>query len=153
MQIIDVYNKEYTCSKCQGKVNYGKVADEKGNIVTKDKKPFNKKFGKESNALSAAVDLGTTNLHGCYGPNVIRDYDELTSVVKSIDMSEKQVDIPIKPEHEELLNDFESLVNSAYVKLYNMAGRYNPNGTAHDKKLTTFGLMHDFFNYLATKRD
>lgn len=149
MQIIEIYGKEYTCSKCNKQVNYGTCATDDGKAVTKDKKPYNNKFGKDSNKLSVAVNAGTKEIHPCYAANVIRDFEEITGEIKQQQPVEQ---IHINPKNREILDEFEGLVNDAYIKLYQMASRYNPDGTAHDKKLTTFGLMHDFFNFLATKR-
>ena len=66
MKIIDIYGKEYECSKCKAKVNYGAASKDGKTPVTKDGKPFNNKFGKESNKLSVAVNAGTTEIHPCY---------------------------------------------------------------------------------------
>jgi hypothetical protein len=78
MQIKDVYDKDYTCGKCSSAIQYGKVCDNDGNYVTEDGKPHNKKFGKEDNRLSGAVDKGTTNLHGCSAASVTAKYNKLT---------------------------------------------------------------------------
>lgn len=154
VQIKDVYDKDYTCSKCQESVNYGKVYDDKGNLVTKDKKPFNKKFGKESNALSAAVNKGTTSLHHCYASNVVREYEELTGEVKNAE-PRPQLEIQNMPESTERhLNEFQNEVECAYLKLHALATRFAPSG-ALDREIhiSTMGLMHDYFSFLQTKSD
>ncbi len=77
MQIKDVYSKEYTC-RCGKKVQYGKVTDNDGNFITEDGQAPNGKLGKDDNRLSAAVDVGTTNLHGCNAKNVTDKYNRLS---------------------------------------------------------------------------
>ena len=149
MQIKDIYDRDYTCSKCNGTVNYGKVYDDKDNLVTKDKKPFNKQFGKASNALSAAVDKGTTKLHPCYASNVVRDFDELTGEVKPSEPIPQMQVQGMSAETEKNLKAFENEVGCAYVKLHGIAKRFAPKD-ALDREIhiTTMGLMHDYFSFL-----
>jgi hypothetical protein len=78
LQIVDVYDKDYTCGKCNSTIQYAKIKDNDGNYVTEDGKPHNKKFGKDDNRLSGAVDKGTTNLHGCSSKGVVDKYNRLT---------------------------------------------------------------------------
>jgi hypothetical protein len=78
VQILDVYDKDYTCKSCSKTVQYGKVADSDGKLVTTDKKEPNKKYGKDSNVLSGAVDKGTLNLHACYAKSVTDKYNTYT---------------------------------------------------------------------------
>jgi len=42
------------------------------------------------------------------------------------------------------LKEFDDIVSSAYIKLYDIASR-GPGVTEKDKHITTMGLMHDFF--------
>lgn len=149
MQILDIYNKEYECSKCHKTVNYGKVATDKGEVVTKDKKAPNGKFGKESNVLSAAVDKGTTNLHACYASNVVRDFDELTTIPQE---PKQMVVQGMSKETEENLESFTNEVRCAYVKLYGLAKDFAPNGALEREiHISTMGLMHDYFSFLNNK--
>jgi hypothetical protein len=78
MQILDVYDKDYTCKSCSKTVQYGKVADSDGKYITTDKQEPNGKYGKLSNVLSGAVDKGTTNLHACYAKAVTDKYNTYT---------------------------------------------------------------------------
>lgn len=149
IKIINIYDKDYTCSKCQKTVNYGQVAKDDGTIVTKDKKEPNGKYGKESNVLSAAVDKGTTNLHPCYGNLVVRDFDELTGELKPNEPV-KQLQIQgMSQVTETNLNTFQKEVECAYVKLHSLATRLAPEGAiSKEIHISTMGLMHDYFSWL-----
>ena len=50
------------------------------------------------------------------------------------------------PHLEDQLKNFDDIVSSAYIKLYEIASR-GPGTTEKDKHITTMGLMHDFINY------
>ena len=151
MNIIDIYDKEYKCSKCGDPVNYGKVADSKDNYITKDRKPNNKKYGKGSNVLSAAVNAGSTTLHPCYAELVERDYKELTSEPEPKETALKQGELNYKidPKNKESLDEFNKIVSDAYIILHAMATRFAPEGAiAREIHISTMGLMHDYFNFL-----
>ena len=143
MQILNVYKKDYKCSKCDSVVEYGQVADDKGVIITKDKKPFNNQYGKGSNVLSAAVDKGTNNLHPCYASYVLKDFDELTGIIQSGPLLTESIDVNV-----EGYDGFISTVKNVYIKLYYESGKLCGEGaTAKDKHITTMGLIHDYFSY------
>ena len=143
MEIINIYGKEYTCSKCNKKVNYGQCSEDGKTPVTKDKKPFNKKYGKESNVLSVAVNAGTVEIHPCYSALVVRDFDEITGVIKT---GHSLTDSII---HDDLYDDFEDIVRQQYLKLNILSGKLCGEGaTVKDKHITTMGLLHDYFSYL-----
>ena len=153
MQIVEIYAKEYTCSKCDKAVNYGKVADDKGTLITKDKKAPNGKYGKESNVLSAAVDAGTTNLHPCYASNVVRDFDELTATKKPSEPLPQMTVQNVSADTEANLKEFDNEVRCAYVKLHGLAKQLAPEGSLdREIHISTMGLMHDYFNFLQTKQ-
>jgi hypothetical protein len=145
MQIIGIYAKEYDCSKCNGKINYGQASKDGKTPVTKDGKPFNNKYGKESNVLSVAVNAGTTEIHPCYSSYAIKDYDELTGAIQAgpdvslNGMSNSEV---------EGYDEFIDIVKSLYVKLNYEAGKFCGEGAmAKDKHITTMGLIHDYFSF------
>jgi len=143
MKITNVYDKDYKCSKCDKTVQYGQVTDDKGKVITKDKKPFNNKYGKESNVLSAAVDKGTINLHACYASYVVKDFDELTGVIQSGPTLTEDDSVVV-----EGYDGFIKTVKAVYIKLYYEAGKLCGEGaTAKDKHITTMGLIHDYFSY------
>ncbi len=48
------------------------------------------------------------------------------------------------------LKEFDTLVSNAYIKLYDIAGRGNPGAAHRDLHITTMGLMHDYFTWLAS---
>ncbi len=151
MNNIDIYDKEYKCSKCGDPVNYGKVADSKDNYITKDRKPNNKKYGKESNVLSAAVDAGSTTLHKCYADLVERDYRELTSTPEPKEAALKpgELNVKIDPKNKESLDEFEKVVNDAYLRLHQIATRFAPEGAiTREIHISTMGLMHNYFSFL-----
>ena len=106
VNVKDIYTeKQYECSKCHGKVFYGKVVDNDGAPFTKDGKEPNKKVGKESNVLSAKVNVLDGSVHQCFISHVeddIRKAEELrhpksTKKSDSVDKVEPDViwsDIP-----------------------------------------------------------
>lgn len=143
MQIIDIYGKEYTCSKCDAKVNYGAASKDGKTAVTKDGKPFNNKWGKDSNKLSVAVNAGTTEIHPCYANLSIRDFDELTGELP------KRVEGPAETtDTVEGYDSFIKQVKTLYAKLYYEAGVFCGEGaTVKDKHITTMGLIHDYFSF------
>ncbi len=76
MQITDVYTKkEYDCKKCGRKVYYAKIADDVGKLVTTDGLSPNGKYGKESNVLSAPVDIHFQYIiHSCSVARIDDEY-------------------------------------------------------------------------------
>lgn len=80
MQILDVYTKkDYQCPICKQGIYYAKIANDKGELVTKDRQPPNGKFGKENNVLSGAVDMHVKDrLHSCTEGKLQQTYNELT---------------------------------------------------------------------------
>ena len=148
MQIVGIYNKNYKCSKCGKDIQYGKVTDKEGKLVTKDRKPSNNKYGKESNVLSVAVNLDG-KIHPCYADLVKRDYEELTSPLPAVGQKVVQSELPISSANKESLDEFEKVVSDAYIKLYQIATRFAPDGAmTREIHISTMGLMHDYFSYL-----
>lgn len=141
MQIIDIYGKEYTCGKCKAKVNYGAASTDGKTPVTKNGKPFNNKFGKDSNKLSVAVNAGTRDIHPCYASYVKKDYDSLTG-----DAQEAKGSTPLTQDN---IKDFEIEWNKAYQRLSGLASKVSPDpSTARDKHICLCGILHDYFNYI-----
>lgn len=141
MKVVEIYKKEYKCSKCGSDVQYGKVTDESGKIITKDGNSPNGKFGKESNVLSAAVDVGTDNLHPCYSDLVKRDFDKFAGTPQ-VDTSNSR----------DTIGEFVDVANTAYMRLSVLAAKLNGgNATAKENHITTMALMHDYFSYLQSR--
>ena len=158
MKVIDIYGKEYKCSKCGNQVNYGGVEGPDGKSLTKDGKPFNNKFGKDSNKLSCAVDAGTVTIHGCYGDLVQRDYDVLIAGIPSTvtQVPDTQPSVVQADRHNYSTNpisEFEILWNKAYQGLSGLAAKVCEEGaTARDKHITLCGILHDYFQFRTSKR-
>lgn len=143
MKIVEIYKKEYKCSKCGSSVQYGKVTDDSGNIITKDGSSPNGKFGKESNVLSAAVNAGTETLHPCYGDLVKRDFDQYAA---------PQVESKWETPKTDTIGEFTTVANEAYLRLSVLAAKLNGgNATAKENHITTMALMHDYFSYLQSR--
>ncbi len=152
MKVIDIYGKEYKCSKCGEQVNYGGVEGSDGKPLTKDGKPFNNKFGKDSNKLSCAVDAGTTDIHGCYGDLVQKEYHRITGAIYTTCSDE-----PVKTDdtHNFTTNpvsEFEILWNKAYQGLSGLASKVCEEGaSAKDKHICLCGILHDYFQFRTSK--
>ena len=150
MKVIDIYGKEYKCSKCGEQINYGGVEGPDGKTVTKDGRPFNGKFGKDSNKLSCAVDAGTTTIHGCYGDLVQKDYDVLIENTPS-----KVSTQPLIDTHNYSTNpvgEFEILWNKAYQGLSGLAAKVCEEGASTTQKhITLCGILHDYFQFRTSK--
>jgi hypothetical protein len=146
MNVIDIYTKkEYTCKKCNGQVYYGKVTSPEGKLITKDGNQPNGKFGKESNVLSAAVDVNNKEkFHGCYLSLVERQYDEAQGLKQTTTNTNIFTTSPD--------DEFEIIANKAYYKLNILASKFcGAEATVKDKHITTMGLMHDYFSFRASK--
>lgn len=144
MKVIEIYKKEYKCSKCGSGVQYGKVTDESGKIITKDGNSPNGKFGKESNVLSAAVNVGTDSLHLCYADLVKRDFDQYATT--------PQVESKWETTKTDVIGKFVDEANEAYLRLSVLAAKLNGgNATAKENHITTMALMHDYFSYLQSR--
>ena len=149
MQIIEIYKKEYECSKCKAKINYGGASADGKEAITKDGQPFNKVFGKGSNKISVAVDAGTTTQHGCFAAMVKKDFDAATNVV--------QVERPVvngMPDvskniwtSKDYTTQFLEEWNDIYVRAQPLISKHCGEGaSAKDKHIATCGLIHDYFN-------
>jgi hypothetical protein len=149
MQIIGIYSKEYECSKCKAKINYGSASQDGNDTITKDGLPFNKVFGKGSNKISVAVDAGTKTQHGCFAAMVKRDYEAATGVI--------QVERPVvngMPDVSKGLvskSDYTTTFleewNDIYVRAQPLISKHCGEGaTTKDKHIATCGLIHDYFN-------
>jgi len=151
MQIIGIYSKEYECSKCKAKINYGSASQDGKVDITKDGLPFNKVFGKGSNKISVAVDAGTKTQHGCFAAMVKRDYDAATGVT--------QVERPIINNMPDAssnkwptsVNDTEEFLkkwDNIYIRSQPLISKHCGEGaTAKDKHIATMALIHDYFAY------
>jgi hypothetical protein len=149
MKIIDIYGKEYTCSKCDAKVNYGSVDDGSGKALTKDGKPFNQIFGKGSNKISVAVNTGTTEAHPCYAKLVAKQIAEVARPPPKEEPKTVENDVWVT----DPMGEFEILVKKAYDRLFIIAGRFCEEGASvKEKHITTMGLMHDYFAFRASKK-
>ena len=148
MKVIDIYGKEYKCSKCGEQINYGGVEGPDGKTVTKDGRPFNGKFGKDSNKLSCAVDAGTIEIHGCYAALVQKDYDALiVNIPSKVTQVPDTGNFTTNP-----VSEFEILWNSAYQGLSGLAAKVCEEGaTARDKHITLCGILHDYFQFRTSK--
>jgi hypothetical protein len=149
MNVIDIYTKkEYTCKKCNGQVYYGKVTASDGTLVTKDGQNPNGKFGKESNVLSAAVDVNNKEkFHECYSSNVEKQYNEAMKLKQPLVQQDTTNSFTTNPGDE-----FDVIANRAYQKLYILASKFcGADATAKDKHITTMGLMHDYFQFRTSK--
>jgi len=152
MQIIEIYSKEYECSKCKQKINYGGASSDGKVTITKDGLPFNKVFGKGSNKISVAVDAGTKNQHGCFAAMVKKDYEAATGVI--------QVERPVInnmpdvsknkwPSRADNTSEFLEKWDNIYTRAQPIIAKHCGEGaTAKDKHIATCGLIHDYFNYI-----
>jgi hypothetical protein len=152
MQIIGIYSKEYECSKCKAKINYGGASVDGKEAITKDGQPFNKVFGKGSNKISVAVDAGTKTQHGCFAAMVKKDFDAATNVV--------QVERPVvngmpdvsKNKWPESANDTEEFLkkwDNIYIRAQPLISKHcGPEASVKDKHIATCGLIHDYFHYI-----
>lgn len=149
MQIIEIYSKEYECSKCHKKINYGGASKDGKTTLTKDGQPFNKVFGKGSNKISVAVDAGTKTEHPCYAALVKRDFDNALGVT--------QVERPVvnnMPDVSKNLwtstdytTQFLEEWNDIYVRAQPLIAKHCGEGASvKDKHIATCGLIHDYFN-------
>ena len=149
MNVIDIYTKkEYTCKKCGTQVYYGKVTRDDGTICTKDGQNPNGKFGKESNVLSAAVDVNNKEkFHECYLPLIEKQYNESNRLKAPLKQPDIIDNFSTNPDDE-----FEIIANRAYQKLYILASKFCGEGSnVKDKHITTMGLMHDYFQFRTSK--
>lgn len=150
MKVIEIYGKEYPCSKCQKPVNYGGVEGSDGKPITKDGKPFNHVFGKGSNKISVAVNAGTTDIHPCYKDLTQQQVDEaLAGNTKTPTVAATPGIInPSTP-----VQEFKDTTNSVYHQLEDLAAKLSGDGaTAKDKHITTMALLHDYWSFrLVTK--
>ena len=151
MQIIGIYSKEYECSKCKAKINYGGASRDGKEAITKDGQPFNKVFGRGSNKISVAVDAGTKTQHGCFAALVKKDYEAATGVI--------QVERPVvngMPDVSKGLitndnnkSEFLEIWNDIYIKSQPLIAKHcGPEATVKDKHIATCGLIHDYFQYI-----
>tara|TARA_R110002167_G_scaffold64455_1_gene182229 strand:- start:2402 stop:2863 length:462 start_codon:yes stop_codon:yes gene_type:complete len=150
MQIIGIYSKEYECSKCKAKINYGGASVDGKEAITKDGQPFNKVFGKGSNKISVAVDAGTKTQHGCFAAMVKKDYEAATGVI--------QVERPVvngMPDvskgnltsRTDYTAEFLEEWNNIYVRAQPLIAKHCGEGASvKDKHIATCGLIHDYFN-------
>lgn len=156
IKVIDVYTKKpYTCNSCQQEVYYGKVTAEDGSLLTKDGKAPNGKYGKDSNVLSAAVDINNKEkIHSCYYNKVVEDIAAAEAKKGNPDAvppKHNMVQYNLTEDLKVELKEFDELVSNAYIALYQIASRGNPGGTPKDIHIGTMGLMHDYFTYRLTK--
>lgn len=155
MKIIEIYGKEYECSKCQAKINYGTGSEDGVKSLTKDGLPFNKIFGKGSNKLSVAVEAGTTTEHPCYASLVKKDYDKVTSKTTTVKDFGKEVMNSINSGNftTSPVSEFTTLCRTAYLQISVLAGELSAEGsTAKDKHIFTCGLLHDYFTFRAGRK-
>ena len=149
MNVIDIYTKkDYTCKKCGTQVYYGKVTAPDGTLVTKDGQNPNGKFGKESNVLSAAVDVNNKEkFHECYSNFVEKQYNEAMKLKQPLKQPDTSNSFTTSPDDE-----FENIANRAYQKLYILASKFcGADANVKDKHITTMGLMHDYFQFRTSK--
>jgi hypothetical protein len=141
MHIIEIYGKQYECSKCKGQVNYGAASEDGKTPLTKDGKPFNNKWGKESNKLSVAVNAGTVEIHPCYANLVEKDYAALTG-----EKLEAKGSTPLEQDN---IQEFTILWNKVYQQCSILAAQVSDERTdALGKHITTCGIVHDYFSYI-----
>ena len=150
MKIIEIYGKEYTCSKCNAKVNYGTASNDGVKGLTKDGLPFNKVFGKGSNRISVAVDAGTKTEHGCYAKLVAKQISEIPEVSNTQPTPKQTVENDVWVT--DPMGEFEILVAKAYTSLNIIAGKFCEDGASvKEKHITTMGLIHDYFYFRMSK--
>jgi len=152
MNLIDVYTKKsYTCRKCGVETVYAKVADDSGKVYTTDGEKPNGKFGKESNILSVPVDQkDVSTIHGCAQDRVTASIREAEQVRDG--GSAHNFSVEINEQLKAELDVFDKIVSNAYIKLYDIASRGNPNADHLSKHIGTMGLMHDYFTFRLTNK-
>ena len=141
MQIIGIYSKEYECSKCKAKINYGGASVDGKEAITKDGQPFNKVFGKGSNKISVAVDAGTKTQHGCFAATGVIQVER--PVVNGMpDVSKGNL-----TSRTDYTAEFLEEWNNIYVRAQPLIAKHCGEGASvKDKHIATCGLIHDYFN-------
>ncbi len=153
MEILDVYTKkEYTCKKCNGQIYYAKLKAPDGTMVTKDGQQPNGKYGKESNTLSAAVDVNNKEkFHECYKSFAEKAYAEALTKVGSPKPEVNNLRMPTFHNGvvQSTTGEFEDIANDAYQRLFILASKFCGEGAnVREKHITTMGLMHDYFQWI-----
>ena len=156
MEIESVYTKkEYVCNKCNQKIYYAKIADEAGDIVTKDGRKPNGKYGKESNTLSVAVNVSKkSEFHECYKEFAEKKYAEAILLKGEPEKIINNFSMPTfqNSKQGDDVEEFISVANNAYQKIYVLSSKLCGGGaTAKDIHITTMGLIHDYFDFRSTR--
>ncbi len=149
MNVTNVYTKkEYTCKKCNNQIYYGQVTDESGRIITKDGNIPNKKYGKESNILSGAVEKDNkSKFHECYLSNLQEQYREATSQPQQErPIINNMPDVSTDRLRAKDIESFLSEWNDIYVRSQPLIAKHcGSDATTKDKHIATCGLIHDYF--------
>jgi hypothetical protein len=156
MEIQSVYTKkEYVCNKCNQKIYYAKIADELGDVVTKDGRQPNGKYGKESNTLSAAVNVSDRNkFHECYKEFAEKQYNEALLKKGTPEKVINNLNMPTFKDGkiETDVGEFITIADNAYQKIFILSSKLCESGaTVKDKHITTMGLLHDYFDFRSSR--
>lgn len=156
MEIQSVYTKkEYVCNKCNQKIYYAKIADELGDVVTKDGRKPNGKYGKESNTLSAAVGVeDKSKFHECYKSLVEKQYNEALLKKGTPEKIINNLNMPTFKDGkvETDVGEFITIADNAYQKIFVLSSKLcEPGATVKDKHITTMGLLHDYFDFRSSR--
>ena len=156
MEIQSVYTKkEYVCNKCNQKIYYAKIADDSGDTVTKDGRKPNGKYGKESNTLSAAVNVSDrSKFHECYKNLVEKQYEEALQKKGTPEKEINNLNMPTfqNGKVETDVGEFITIADNAYQKIFVLSSKLcEPGATVKDKHITTMGLLHDYFDFRSTR--